>query len=210
MNIVTIDFDIIMHWSLNIYNDFVSDEENISSILSKNKNANFIPHVDLGLYYYLTQFIIKCIKKLPKDHIFFIDDHDGVVDLFDTNLIKPMENFTIFNIDFHHDIAYDEDDIKNKINDLDCSNWVKYIYEHYKHYFNQYIWINSEESADYDDYHSFFSKKMIIHNINQYNLDALVQSADVLFICKSEEWVPTEQQFLYDVWENIYNEFAKK
>lgn len=54
MNIVTIDFDIIMHWSLNIYNDFVSDEENISSILSKNKNANFIPHVDLGLYYYLT------------------------------------------------------------------------------------------------------------------------------------------------------------
>lgn len=36
MNIVTIDFDIIMHYSLNIYNDMVDDENNIQTILNDN------------------------------------------------------------------------------------------------------------------------------------------------------------------------------
>lgn len=33
MNIVTIDFDIIMHRSINLYNDLVDDEDTISVIL---------------------------------------------------------------------------------------------------------------------------------------------------------------------------------
>lgn len=211
MNVMTIDFDIILHWSLNIYNNSVgSDEDNISDLLKENPNAYFTPRCDFGLYEYLTSFLIKCIKILPKDNIKFIEDHDEVVELFDPTLdiIKPTEKFKIYNIDFHHDIAYDEDDIDEAIEEIDCGNWIKYLFENYPN-FESYIWINTSESLDYDDEYSPLLKKVFTQNINKYNLDALVKKIDYLYICKSPEWVPIDIQFLYEVWKDIYEEFTK-
>ena len=54
MNIVTIDFDIVMHKSLGFYNDLVNEDEFIDSVLNRNTESNFIPNIDLSLYNYLT------------------------------------------------------------------------------------------------------------------------------------------------------------
>jgi hypothetical protein len=74
--------------------------------------------------------------------------------------------------------------------------------------FKQYIWINTNESLEYDEPYKY-DKKMVIHNINQYNLDALVKTTDYLFVCKSSEWIPINESFLYTVWEDMYEEFTK-
>lgn len=209
MNIVSIDFDIIMHRSINIYNDLVDDETSIQNILDENKEACFIPRSDLFLYNYLTNFILKCCQKLSKDNIIFIDDHHQIVDYFDSGVIQGDNDFNIFNIDFHHDIAYSEGDVENKVEELDCGNWIKYLFEHYSDNFKQYVWINTEESSTIDDRLMTFDR-IYTYNIKKYNLDALIKSADILFICKSVPWVPLEEQQLYDTWIDTVDFLYKK
>ena len=216
MNIVTIDFDIIMHRSLNLYNDLVDDDVTIQSILNANLESHFIPNPDLQLYNYLTQFVIKCAEKLPKENIIFIDDHDEITYYFTSGKIKYEEDFNIFNIDFHHDVSYDEKDIDNKIEEVDCGNWVKYIAERYPK-FKQYIWIKAKEAEAFNKERFsetlsgiLVSKKIIEQDIQKYNLDALLKSTDVLFLCKSIPWVPEEEIALYDTWKDIVDFLYKK
>ena len=212
MNIVTIDFDIVMHRSIGLYNDLVDDDNTIQTILDDNKESHFIPNPDLFLYNYLTNYILNCTKKLSKDKIIFIEEHHEVLNAFNTGLIKNNENFNIFNIDFHHDIAYNDEDIDSKIEELDCGNWVKYLFEHYPQNFNQYIWINTDESGDAnnDNFGMSINRKVFTHNIKKYNLEALVKSTDILFICRSIPWVPREEQQLYETWKDLIDFLYKK
>ena len=212
MNIVTIDFDIIMHRSLNIYNDLVDDDNSIQTLLNENKEAHFVPNSDLFLYNYLTQFVLKCAKKLPQEKIIFIESHEDILDYIENGQLNLQEAFNVFNIDFHHDIAYAEEDMKEIIEEADCGNWVKYLFNHYSSTFNQYVWVNTDESGDAYDvrFSTTINKKTIVYNIKKYNLDALVKSADILFICRSIPWVPDEEQQLYDSWKDIIDFIYKK
>lgn len=208
MNIVSIDFDIIMHRSVNLYNDSVDDDYSIQRILDENKNCGFIPIPDLFLYNHLTNFLIQCVKKLPADKIKFIEDHDEICQYFKENEVKG--DFNIFNIDFHHDVAYADEDIENRVKDLDCGNWVKYLFERYPN-FKQYIWINIKESIPLNkELFGSYTSKIFPQDLKKYNLDALVKSADVLYICRSSPWVPLEQQQLYETWKDIVDFLYKK
>lgn len=204
MNIVTIDFDIVMHRSLGIYNDLVDDEENtVQDILNNNPESGFYPIPDLSLYNYLTNYVAKVAKKLPKNKIIFIDSHEAVANIIDADILNIGDKeFNIFNLDFHHDIAYDEDDKDNRLEEYDCGNWVKYLFDHYQN-FKEYIWIKTKESTDYDGKNNFVYKTRN-YDITKYNLDALVKSTDVLFLCKSEPWVPLEVNFLYELWKDLF------
>lgn len=210
MNIVTVDFDIVMHRSLNIYNDLVDDDTTIQVILNDNKDAHFVPNSDLYLYNYLTNFVLKCAKKLTSDKIIFIDSHEEVLQFFETGGVKPEESFNVFNVDFHHDIAYSEEDMTGILQEADCGNWVKYLFNHYTN-FNQYVWINTEESGDADNpsFGTYINKKVITYDIKKYNLDALVKSVDVLYLCRSDPWVPAEEQQLYESWKDIIDYYYK-
>lgn len=207
MNIVTIDFDIIMHPSLNLYNNLIDDENTIQSILLANKDANFVPNSDLFLYDYLTEYVLKCLKRLPENRVFFIDDHNDVLDLFEEENF-PREEFNVINIDFHHDIAYDDEDVEHMIEEADCGNWVKYLFENNPK-FKQYVWVKSEESLEYEP-EWIFKKRVNVHDIKKYNLDSLAKTTDYLFLCRSPEWVPLKEQQLYETWINIVDYFYKK
>ena len=204
MNIVTIDFDIIMHKSLKFYNDLVDEDENtIQSMLNSSPDCGFIPISDLPLYNYLTNYINKVVQQLPKNKIIFIDSHNDVADIIDADVLNIGDKeFNIFNLDFHHDIAYDEDDKKNRFDECNCGNWVKYLFEHYDN-FKEYIWIKTEESVNYDG-RNYFVNKIRSYDVKKYNLEALAKSTDVLFLCKSEPWVPLEELFLYDLWKDLF------
>ena len=54
------------------------------------------------------------------------------------------------------------------------------------------------------------NRKVFTHNIKKYNLDALVKSTDILFICRSIPWVPLEDQQLYDTWKDLIDFLYKK
>lgn len=205
MNIVTIDFDIVMHWSIQFYNDLLDDDTTIESIMSENPHANFIPNIDLYLYKYITEYILQCISRLPKDRIKFIESHEEVTDFFE----GVDQKFNIFNIDHHHDIAYDKDDIENEIEELTCGNWVKYLFEKYGSNFQEYIWIYDEESIHFEG-NIPFKRKISKYNIKEYNLYNLAKTTDYLFICKSTPWIPSNEQNLYSIWELIVDYFYKK
>ena len=52
--------------------------------------------------------------------------------------------------------------------------------------------------------------KVFTHNIKKYNLEALVKSTDILFICRSIPWVPREEQQLYETWKDLIDFLYKK
>lgn len=207
MNIVTIDFDIIMHWSVAFYNDLLDDDTTIIDIMNDNPNSNFIPHADLFLYRYLTEYILECARSLPKERIKFIESHEEVTKIFDNGTVRSK--FNILNIDHHHDIAYDDDDVENEIEELTCGNWVKYLFEKYRNDFQEYIWINDDESVDFEA-SAFFKRKIKRYNIKLYNLYNLAKTTDYLFICKSTPWIPSNEQELYDNWKYIIDYLYKK
>ena len=68
--VLTIDFDILMHQSINIYNDYDND---VNEFLLDFPFINQLP-IDLELYENLTNFLLQ----IPKNKIVFIKDHDEI------------------------------------------------------------------------------------------------------------------------------------
>ncbi len=187
MNILTIDFDIIMHWDINLYNDSVGEEVTIQDILNNCPNSSFTPQPDHFLYKYLTNFLNTYHKKYPDKKIYFIKSHEEIYkehkDLF------PAEE--VYNIDQHHDLGYDDAEF------MTCGNWAKVLY--YKKDIKKYIWIYTDESDQYDHYFRFDK-----FNINVFNIDSLLDKVDCIVICKSPEWVPDDAMQLCDLWEDLF------
>ena len=71
MNIVTIDFDIIMGPSIGVYNNAVNEDFKVDSIIEDYPFLSNVP-ADLNIYEYLTRYIVDVIKVLPQDKIQFI------------------------------------------------------------------------------------------------------------------------------------------
>ena len=186
MNLVTIDFDIIMWPSIEIYNDLVDGEFSVQDILDNNPNGGFIPTADLWLYKYLTDYVLEVSKKIDKDHIIFIESHEEVY----TQLKDIYPAITLYNIDHHHDLGYGNND------ECDCGSWAKYLLDNKKIY--SYIWINDEKSIQPDEKIKFKQ-----YPIKEYSLAGLIPETDYLVICSSPTWVPREQLALIEVWKEI-------
>lgn len=184
--IVTIDFDIIMGPSIDIYNDRVGlHEKDIREILQKYPCLNGLVG-DLDVYRYLTHFI----NKIDKDKIVFITQHREMR-RFLNELESPVD---LVNIDHHHDIEYIREEIDDTENEHD-GNWVKTYFQQGK--INSYCWIcnvNStpaqEEIAQAYSHESFYISEDILETLNP----------DKLIICLSPEWVPPVYYPLYTLW----------
>lgn len=70
MNIVSIDFDIIMAPSIEFYNNFVSDKNLFDNPLLKVCNA------DLQNYRRLTTWFFKNLKNVNYEDVIFIKSHE--------------------------------------------------------------------------------------------------------------------------------------
>lgn len=103
-NILTIDFDIIMKDSIELYNNFAqykswNERYSLSPLL---KNLPF----DSCTYYKLTKFLMKQIfPNVSKEKIFFLKNHQDVL-----KYLSKEDQYNIFNIDHHHDWCYNEKD----------------------------------------------------------------------------------------------------
>lgn len=120
MNVLSIDFDIIMAPSINLYNNMVP-ELNWDELLRNLPNLTTTP-ADLNIYSDILRYLLCTIDKTSSIFIsyshFFIKDY-----------LQNDTDLNIVNIDHHHDIFYDIKDKDKKLEDCSCADWVKYFHD---------------------------------------------------------------------------------
>ena len=195
--ILTIDFDIIMYECEEIYNNKVPYKS--WKELQTNPIFSLI-YGNLNLYNKLTQLLLNHTKFLNKENFHFIESHDSII-----NFLPKNQQFSITNIDQNHDIAYNEKDGENLINEIGCANWVKYCFDN-NYPIEEYNWINSNTSS-YPPEHLIHQFIKNIENMNTFNIK--IHQYDEVIICLSRPWVPPNYQNLFfnwmDIIRHIYN-----
>lgn len=191
MKIITIDFDIIMAPSIDLYNNISNspwEERYERHPLLKLADADFIT------YHRLTQYLLYIVPKMKKENIHFIANHQSVLNYL-TNITEPID---VINIDHHHDIVYGDG-----LEKLTCGNWVSWIDKEYK--LNSYLWVhdnNSRFPKEEDVKISYTKKNVSEYNDEQYKYNT---PPDELIICLSGEWVPPQYKRLFFIWFDICN-----
>lgn len=184
MNIVSIDFDIIMKPSIEYYNNLMCKEEAFTEPLMQ------ICPADLKIYTNLTKWLIKMTKNMSADDITFIESHETII-----NYLPKEENICLINIDHHHDIGYQPSDADVDLGkNLHCGNWGKYLLK--KNLIDDYIWICNENSQK-----NYMHSTIKTHYISEYDLENL--KADKIIICLSSPWVPPHIRPLFYNWMDI-------
>lgn len=204
MNIATIDFDIIMKPSINFYNDLVNNADNISTIIDDFTFLTNIP-AELFIYDYLTQYILKCLRHT--NNIYFIKSHEEAVRIIYKENQQNSEEINLYNIDHHHDIFYDDDEVILTAANYDCGNWVKYCMD--SNTVSNYYWIHNDNSTypSEKNYNKYVTED---YELSDFNLEDLSEKTDVLIICFSPEWIPPTYKPLFYTWMNICEELTGK
>lgn len=199
-NILTIDFDIIMKPSIQLYNDLIGDSKSINKVLRQYPSLEYCLSSDLNIYEYLTRFIILNIKKMNKNSVHFIREHNTAIPI-----IEKYDECVLYNIDHHHDLGYNIT-ASTKIFKPDCGNWVKYLMDKQK--VKKYIWIHNDNSNMPSS--TLFEMKYINTKIELSNfspLEYLTENMDELIICNSPQWIPNSLQPLFMTWMTICEEY---
>lgn len=188
--IVSIDFDIIMAPSINLYNNIVPA---ISWANLEDDPYFQLLKIDATHYQKILGYIMKCIKVLPKDKIHFIEDHSQAVCFIN-------DKCNLINIDHHHDIGYGPDILTQE--SPTCANWVYYLYKN--NYINTYTWINNDNSIAPEDNNQLVP--IITHGLRNFDLMEF-EVPEELIICLSEPWTPPYIRPLFYTIMDICNKY---
>ena len=204
MNILSIDFDIIMAPVIEYYNNMVP-MKNWDEICTENPGM-LCPKADLFHYNLILKLLNKLVNQDTSLYIAF--NHKMIVDFIDDN-----DDIFLINIDHHHDLGYaEEDDTKEgTLKNLNCGNWVKYLFD--KSQLREYVWINNRNSLD-------VTRELIDNQVKNYNCKKinfenaeetiLKFNYDKIFICLSPEWVPPYYHTLFYGLVDFINEKTNK
>lgn len=190
--IVTIDFDIVMAPSIELYNNFSHsswEERYERHPLLKLANADFT------IYHKLTQYLLWLVPKMKKENIHFIFDHHSILNYID-NKTEPLD---IINIDHHHDIKYAEG-----LEKLTCGNWLTWIDNNFN--LNSYLWVydnNSHFPKPEDEKNNYQKENFSSYSNTNFKNFSI---PDKLIICLSGEWVPPQYKPLFYTWFDICNQ----
>ena len=186
MDVLSIDFDIIMAPTIEFYNNMVGKGwkklqfNNPGLITAKASfcNYNLILHLLEKIINYNTQ-------------IYVAYNHKTIVDF-----LKDDINITVYNIDHHHDLGYGGDK-ENALENLSCGNWAKYLFDNNQ--MNKYIWLKNESS-------NMFSTEYIKPEEYDCEVKTFIEfiqtnffdmNFDKIFLCLSPEWVPPYYRTLF-------------
>lgn len=106
MNVLSIDFDIIMAPSINLYNNMVPGLK-WDELLKNLPNLSTTP-ADLNIYSDLLRYLLRTIDKTSSIYIAY--SHSFIKDY-----LQYDYDLNITNIDHHHDIFYNIKDTENKL-----------------------------------------------------------------------------------------------
>lgn len=201
MNIVTIDFDIIMKPSIQLYNDLVGSNKKIDKIIKEYPSLEYCLSADLYIYEYLTRFLVSMFPRLRREQINFIKSHEEII-----KLVEKDEPFHLLNIDHHHDLGYENVRPNTKIFRPGCGDWAKYLIDNKK--ILSYAWAhNNNSDFPSTSMMSYINEHYILYD---FNLDRIPVQIDKLIICNSPQWIPNNIQPLFYTWESICEEWYNK
>lgn len=184
--ILTIDFDIIMGPSIEIYNNLINERFGIKNAAEEINGLLFYCNADLNIYSKLTTYLLQLYGYINPNNVHFIYDHEQVC-----NYLEKNKKYNIINIDHHHDYGYNKNSPE-----LYCGNWVLKMEE--ENLLNSYLWIGDPSSVVIPE------KKDEFINFYDYDLN-LLQIPDKLIICASFQWIPEQFHPLFYLWLQLYN-----
>ena len=102
MNILSIDFDIIMAPDINLYNNLVSpSEDGMRNITKLAEDHPLLQgcRADLGHYQRIVEILMNVIYGMGVEDIRISYSHEDI-----KNVLNDLSNVTVYNIDHHHDL----------------------------------------------------------------------------------------------------------
>lgn len=190
--IITIDFDVIMWPSIELYNNMVEGEKDILPNIEKDIPLIQYSNADLKLYYQLTEYLLKMKKE--NIQIKFIDSHEKILDYVE----NPCN---LINIDHHHDLGYNECQWKNK--KIECANWGYWGIK--KGLFKSFIWLHGWMSTMWNPQLNNEIKNipMVENIIFGVDLNQIIKPSKII-ICSSYNWIPMSIRPLFNLWEILF------
>ncbi|MGF6375099.1 hypothetical protein M2140_000133 [Clostridiales Family XIII bacterium PM5-7] len=184
--ILTIDFDVVMAPSIDTYNNLIPGakwEELNKMPMMKNLQADYIH------YQRLTKLVLSLSKQMPREDIFFIENHGKIVDL-----VEHGDDIGLINIDHHHDIKYPKNKVPEGI--CTCGNWVSELLTNSRSV--GHLWINNPTSKmpDEDVSGNYIFEHALLED---YDLQK-IGVPDKMFLCLSEPWIPPQYRPLFFLW----------
>ena len=202
MNVLSIDFDIIMAPDINLYNNMVGTSPNGERTIDK-RIAEYPMlsgcRADLNHFQKIVNYLMKIIKDIDVENIRVSLTHEDI-----KNVLDDMENVHIYNIDHHHDLGYmqpSDQDKKNECQDCSCANWGEFFFD--KNIIKYFTWINNVNSSIDNKWEK--DARVTIKPLAEFNLETLPK-IDKLFICLSPEWVPSTYHPLFYLILDLINE----
>ena len=192
MRILSIDFDFFQDADKETietcYPDGIDYSTSMSSVIWANHYAKYkkLNKVSINKYLYLN--ILEIIAKQHKYIPICVAQSHAYIYKFIKELKKlnPKEKLKIVNIDLHHDVCNDNED-------LDCGNWISHVVEAYPG--TQIGWIAREASLDIFD----LTKEEILDIGIETDFKKIRNTQfDAIFICRSDMWLPPHLDEYFD------------
>lgn len=198
-NILSIDLDIIMHPSIDLYNDEVYVNDDPDELWADLEDTYGYERLNILNYdQEVLLNILKLLKKNQNTPLHFIINHEEIVDQLKETTTYNEDKYNIINIDFHHDMWYNPDDLIDLKNDkeYDCANWLGYLYMQKK--LSSIIWVKAPTSSKLDV--KVYGKNTIpitTWSIKEFfRLDDM--EFDEVYFCFSPQWIPPKYRIIYN------------
>ena len=203
--ILSIDLDILFAPYIGIYNRLIKNGYNCQQIWDGVEQeytiTDFIPNLDyckviLNILQYYTLKINK---------VYIGQDHSSILTALELEKAQFQLPyiFNLYNIDFHHDIGYGDQNLIKDIKNgrVNCGSWVGYL--NYYNFLNTYYWYDGIGSQ-FDNYRlSNDLNELLPKNLNRQLLNdnfPMDLNIDLLYITFSPPWIPPQY---YDVIKEI-------
>ena len=187
MNVLSIDFDIIMGPDISLYNHLVDgggDEERTLAKMCENHPFLNYCRADLHHYAKIVNFITQHISHLTVKDIRVAHSHEDIKYMLD-----DCNDAHVFNIDHHHDLGYPPPPgVQEQEEEVvcTCANWGDFYFN--KGIISHFTWIKNTNSDLPAKYSEDSDNRVTFINFNDFDLNIDLPKIDKLFICLSPEW----------------------
>lgn len=186
MNILSIDFDIIMAPDIPLYNQFVRGTNGQGKNVTLETLCSDFPmlnhcRADLNHYQKIVTYLLGIIKDVEEKNIRVAFSHEDIKYMLDES-----SDVHVFNIDHHHDLGYpvpeEEKERADKI--CTCANWGDFYFRNGT--ITKFTWLKNANSDEHPIYKE--DERVTILNLIDFDLNTL-PPIDKIFLCLSPEWV---------------------
>lgn len=199
--ILSIDFDIIMYPCISLYNGDIDGDDNPIELWKQLEdeygleNYNILTY-DASVLLELAK-LVSYNKKKGKP-IYYIDEHQQIVDKLKKDKDYDESIYDLYNIDFHHDIWYNTEDLIDiQENDkYHCGCWIGYLY--LKKKLSNITWLKAPNSDGLEI--KAYGGNLDIKTLRIREFDKLYDiDFDEVYLCLSPQWVPQKYKIFYDL-----------